>query len=397
MLLGIHLTLLIGPTVPVPAPAALAEALTGVEVTHADEGRSGFQLTFQMGRSGPSDLVDYPLLLNPLLRPFSRVILLVMFNAMPRVLFDGFITRQQLSPSNEPGGSTLTITGEDVSVMMDMIEKKFPHPAQDEATIALATFAQYTHLLLSPPVVIPPRQIDVPPPTEHIPTQAATTDLKYLNELASRFGHVVYVRTGAFPGQNIAYWGPRIRLGIPQPALSVNMGPASNVEQISFQYDALAPTIVTDVAQVTIANVDVTLPVIALTNTLIPPLVSMPSPVFNLPNVRVSTLGIQDPPEGSSEPRNRAGMSPTQAYMLAFSKVNTSVEKVVTATGELDALRYGELLTPRGLVGLRGAGFTYDGMYYVQSVSHSIRKGEYKQRFTLNREGTGSITPLVRP
>ena len=58
MLLGIHLTLLIGPTVPVPAPATVTEALVGVEVTHNDEGVSGFSLTFQAGRSGRVDTDD---------------------------------------------------------------------------------------------------------------------------------------------------------------------------------------------------------------------------------------------------------------------------------------------------------------------------------------------------
>ena len=66
-------------------------------------------------------------------------------------------------------------------------------------------------------------------------------------------------------------------------------------------------------------------------------------------------------------------------------------------TGELDALEYGDILRARGLVGLRGVGFSYDGNYYVKSVSHQISKGQYKQRFTLTREGTGSLTPLVVP
>ena len=49
MLLGVHLTLLIGPTVAVPAPVMLTEALQRVEVSHSDEGQSGFQVTFQVG------------------------------------------------------------------------------------------------------------------------------------------------------------------------------------------------------------------------------------------------------------------------------------------------------------------------------------------------------------
>ena len=72
--LGIHLTLLIGPTIAAPAPPILTGALESVEVTHRDEGRSGFQLTFRVGRSGPADLLDYALLSSPLLDTHNRVI-----------------------------------------------------------------------------------------------------------------------------------------------------------------------------------------------------------------------------------------------------------------------------------------------------------------------------------
>src|SRR5687767_4897867 len=120
MLLGIHLGLMIGPTVAVPAPFDITDALSGATVTQTDRGRSGFQLTFEVGRSGPADIIDYGLLLNPLLRPFNRVVLTVRFSFVPEVIMDGVITNVQLVPSNEPGASVLTVTGEDVSVMMDM-------------------------------------------------------------------------------------------------------------------------------------------------------------------------------------------------------------------------------------------------------------------------------------
>jgi len=48
-------------------------------------------------------------------------------------------------------------------------------------------------------------------------------------------------------------------------------------------------------------------------------------------------------------------------------------------------------------VGVRGVGSTYDGLYYVQSVTHRIRPGSYKQSFTLTREGVGSTVPRVVP
>ena len=68
---------------------------------------------------------------------------------------------------------------------------------------------------------------------------------------------------------------------------------------------------------------------------------------------------------------------------------------MVNASGTLDALRYGGLLTAPGIVGVRGVGYSYDGYYYVKNVNHQISRGEYKQNFTLTREGTGSLTQKV--
>jgi len=44
---------------------------------------------------------------------------------------------------------------------------------------------------------------------------------------------------------------------------------------------------------------------------------------------------------------------------------------------------------------VRGAGLAYDGMYYVNSVTHNIKRGEYKQNFSLSRDGLISPTPKV--
>jgi hypothetical protein len=381
MLLGVNLTLLIGPTVPVPATPDIAEALQSVSVTQNDEGRSGFQLVLQIGRAGPTDLLDYALLLNPLLRPFNRVILMVLFNAMPKVLIDGLITNQQFSPGNAPGTATLTLTGEDVSIAMDMTKKRAEWPAMSEMVIAnliIGTYAQYGLV----PMVMPPPSIDQPLPIERTPVQQGT-DLEYLKTMAQRFGFVFYVEPGPAPGVNTAYWGPPKRAGLPQRALTVSQGPETNVDNINFTYNGMAPTIVDDVVQDRLTNTS--LPVMTFASLRLPPLAAMPALPFQLPNVRTSLL------EQSS------GLSVVEAYARAQGVTDKSVDSVVTAQGELDALRYGDVLAPRGIVGLRGAGFTHDGLYYVKSVSHAISRGQFKQRFSLTREGTGAITPVVVP
>jgi len=389
-LLGSHLTLLVGPTVPVPAPPQLTEALKSVEVTHQDQGRSGFQLTFQAGRSGPSDLVDYRILLAPLLRPFARVVLVVTFGAVPQVLMDGVITHQQHSPSNEPGASTLTVTGEDVSVMMDLKQKRTPWPAVPEMVIALAIIGSYAQYGLIPDVR-PPLTTDVPLPIQRTPVQVGT-DLTYLNEMAGRYAFVFYVEHGPVPLVNHAYWGPPIRVGIPQPALSVNLGNETNVDQIGFSFNALAPNTVAFKIQDRDTATQFGFETFASTRI---PLSLMPAILVNQPNVRSVDMGVVA--AGGETAANPAGLNIMQALARAQALTDASTDNVVTASGTLDAVRYGRLLQPRGLVGLRGAGLTYDGLYYVKSVSHSITKGEYKQRFTITRDGTIANVPAVIP
>ena len=378
MLLGIHLTLLIGPTIAVPAPLPLLEVLQSVEVTHNDTGRSGFQLTFQAGRSGAAAALDYPILSLPLLRPFNRVILIATFNATPRVLMDGIITHQQMNPGNQPGAGTFTVTGEDVSIMMDLEEKNVEHPAQDETIIANKIIAAYARYGLIP-IVIPPQVIDPPIPIERTPVQRAT-DLGYLKQMAERHGYVFYITPGPAPFTNTAYWGPPVRVGLPQKALSTNLGPETNLLNVNFQNNACAPTLVA--GEVQDRQTGQTIPVRTFAS-LRPPLASQPAILAQQPNVRTTRF------QGS-------GLTIIQALGRAQGITEASTDQVIQVNGELDAVRYGDILQARGLVGLRGAGYTHDGFYYVKSVTHILQRGAYQQRFTLTREGVGSTTPVVR-
>jgi hypothetical protein len=378
--LGIHLTLLIGPTVPVPAPPDLLESLQQAKVTHSDGGISGFELTFRLGRAGPLDLLDYGILRNPLLlRPLNRVVMMVTFGVVPQVLMDGFITHLELSPSSSPGASTLTVIGEDASVMLDQEEKSAEHPAQDETIIATKLILSYAqHGLI--PKVIPPLAIDPPVPTERIPSQQAT-DYAYLRQMASRYGYVFFIAPGPAPLTSAAYWGPPPRLSVPQKALSVNLGAETNVEQISFSTSSQAPVMIEGHVQDRLTNQ--ALPVKTLASTRAP-LSAQPAWLAQQPNVRRRQF-------------RRSGLDVAQSYGRAQGETDASVDGAVTATGELDALTYGALLQARALVGLRGAGYQHDGIYYVKSVTHTVKIGEYKQQFTLGRDGWGSLTPVVLP
>lgn len=371
-LLGVHLTILIGETLPIPVPVQFSEALKDVEVNHRDDGPSGFQLRYQIGRRGLFDLRDYGLLSSPLLKPFNRVIIIVRFAVAPQVLMDGIITNIQLTPNEKPGEDILTITGEDVSVMMDLKEQPRSFPALPDYVAVGQIIKDYVKYGLVPPK--PPLNKDALKPVnplEQIRQKPGNmTDRTYLKSLADKYGFVFYLTPGPVPGVNNVYWGPPERLSVPQSALSVKMGAFTNVDSINFQFNALSPQSV----QYTEDD---------KSNTVNSPSFDRHIPlVRNVAEARRSTMLTES---------NR----PTAVQ--AQGMVDRSFDNTVTATGELNAIRYNGILNSRGLVGLRGVGDTYDGLYYVKNVSHRISKGHYGQSFTMTREGTGTLSPFIVP
>jgi hypothetical protein len=89
-----------------------------------------------------------------------------------------------------------------------------------------------------------------------------------------------------------------------------------------------------------------------------------------------------------------AKYSPVEALLIGVAKAAKSSD-AVKGTGSLDVLRYGRVLRARKLVGVRGAGSAFDGLHYVTSVTHQIKRGEYKQNFSLSRNGLISTLPEV--
>jgi hypothetical protein len=368
---GLYLSLMIGPAEPVPAPRPVMEALTSAQVTVSSGQRSGFQLTFALSK--PS-LLNSVLLPQGYFDPTTRVILVATVSGIPTVLMDGVITRQDVAPSNNPGQSTLTVTGEDLTVLMDLKEvsgrpfESMPAEARVEMIIA-----DYAALGLVP-VVIPSVLLDVPNPENHIPNQTGT-DLGYIDELAATVGYVFYVDPGPTPGTNRAYWGPEVKDGSPQPALSVNMDASTNVELLSFSYDGFSKSrfILETLDETSKVTRTISLPDIGPLN---PPLGAKP-----IPAMRVQKLETAPLKEREAEARGMASASRSA--------------DVITASGQLDVLRYGGVLQARRLVGVRGAGLAYDGLYYVKSVTHNIKRGEYKQSFTLTRNALIPFAPVV--
>jgi hypothetical protein len=370
---GIHMTLLIGPGFPIPAPAAVLNALESVQVTSGTD-RGGFQLSFKVGKADKLLTTMLPAgYLDPII---TRVILVATVRGVPHVLADGVVTRHELASSNEPGASTLTVTGEDLSVLMDLVEMPFMRfPGMNELAQVNTILAKYAAFGVVP-VVVPPVISLVPAPTEKIPTQTGT-DLAYIRQLAQRCGYIFCLEPGPAPGTSIAYFGPDVRVPVPQPALSINMDAHSNVDSLSFSLDGRAKKIVVI--------------------TVLDPItkkITIPIPVPNL-NILKPPLGARlTPPARVEFPEGMAALDPGEAAKRALG-ISISAADAITGTGSLDVSRYGHVLRSRMLVGIRGAGLAYDGMYYVNNVTHTLKRGEYKQSFNLSRDGLIATSPMV--
>jgi len=367
------MTLYIGPAVPVPASQTVMDALQSVEVTQSAGSHGAFQLRFSLSTNSPLHTIF--LVSGGAVPPLVRVVIVVTVNGTPQVLIDGVVTTTAITAGATPTQQTLTVTGEDLSRVMDYIDfSGVPYPAMPpEARVALILL-KYAVFGVTP-VVIPSVLLDVPLPTDRIPKQVGT-DLRYVSKLARDVGYTFYFEPGVVPGQSFGYWGPEIRIGVPQPALNLDFDADQNVGRLSFGFDTTKKQ----------------LPVLFIQNQQ----TKVPIPI-PLPDVTPLSppLGLIEPlPKRIVPVRGTAKLSPIQAALIAMAKAAQSAD-AASATGSLDVTRYGRVLQARRLVGVRGAGPAFDGLYFVKSVTHHISAGDYTQDFTLVRNGLVSTVPEV--
>lgn len=374
---GIHLTLMIGPIVPVPVPQMVMNALDSVQVTTAAGSASGFQMSLQF--SSKSELNTFFIIAGAMnsgpATPALRVMLIITLNGTPQPLFDGVMTNVEVHAGSNGSPGTVTVTGEDLTKVMNMFDfSGLPYPAMPiEARVALicAKYAAFGLIPLIIPVLFP----DVPIPVDKIPAHKGT-DLQYIQQLAEEAGYIFYIEPGPVAGTNIAYFGPEIKVGVPQPALNVDMDALTNVENMSFSFDPTKGVLPVVFIQNQLTRIPIPIPIPNI-NPLQPPL--------GLLSTSISNIKIL---------KDTAKMNPMQAISKGLNEAKKSQDSV-SANGSINVLRYGRPLKARQLVGVRGAGIAYDGLYFVNSVTSTLKRGEFKQSFNLTRNGLVSITPRV--
>jgi hypothetical protein len=370
---GFYLTLRMGSFNADPVAQPVIDALTEVQVSSTVGSQGGFQLKFTIGKNSPVQRLHN----SGFFDPRQRVIIAVTVNGSVEVLMDGIITKQDLTPSSAPGKSTLTVTGLDLTALMDFLDLTgIPYPALPNFLIVEAILAKYLVLGVVPlalPAAIPKFEN----PLEHFVKQVGS-DYAFVSTLAREDGAVFYLDPGPQPGQSLAYYGPDLSkmFGGVQPALSINFDSTTNIDSLGFSYDGTMAT------QYFVTIIE--------PNTKIP----IPIPVPNLDILKAPQAAHAPTPLKSQQLTPTANESPVGAALAGLAALFKTSD-VVSGSGQLDVLRYGRVFKARQLAAVRGVGDYYDGKYYVKSVSHSIKRGQYKQSFTLSRGGTGSSVSRV--
>ncbi|MFE4020545.1 hypothetical protein ACFXPZ_24595 [Streptomyces sp. NPDC059101] len=369
----IHVSLYMGPKLARLVPQDVVEALLSAQITSTAGERSGFQLAFDLTKKGA---IVERLLPEGFFDPKTRVIVSVALKGTPVVLLDGVIVRQEVGSSNHPGQSTLTVTGEDLTLLMDLEERTDRYPNLAPSQRVERILGKYADYGIDARII---REQIPQPPREQVRVDYQTgTDLQYVNDLARANGYTFYLEPGPVPGRSTAFWGPEQRLGQRQHALNVNMDANSTVDQLTFAYDGTAR----EEPQARVQD-----PVTRQAPLLAQPDISPLRPPLGLrgsPALKRKTLS------------GTAKMDEGSAKAEALGRAATSAD-AISGSGSLDVTRHGYVLRPRELVGVRGAGVTYDGDYYVKTVTHNLRLGSYLQNFTLSREGLIARSGTVRP
>lgn len=365
MIKGIHLSVMFGPGVPVAAPRSVVEALQSVTIQdNAGEIQSGFDLMFALEKNSPLNTIF--LLAGGAALPILRVALIATINGTATTLINGVVTRTEFSPGTGGAPAMLKVMGKDLTAAMEIFDfSGLPYIAMPSFVRIGLILAKYAWLGVIPQVI--PSLEGPPLPTDRIPRHQ-DSDLAYIRQLANEAGYTFFMKPGPAPATSFAYWGPEIRVGEVQPALTIESGVPTNTEELRFTFNKDG----TEIPIVFIQN--------QLTKAPIP--IPIPSAIpFRPP------LGAIPPlPPKIARLRNTARLNPFEAVVRGFAHAAQHSD-AVSGSGKIDVVRYGRVLKSRALVGVRGAGQAYDGLHYVDSVTHELKRGSYKQSFTLKRNG----------
>jgi phage protein D len=275
-------------------------------------------------------------------------------------LLKGYITHLRPVFGSGLDDCYLEVWGMDASVLLDREDKLKDWPNRKDSDIAREIFGNYR---LAAQVEDTGLVHD-----EKVSTIIQhETDMQFLKRLALRNGYECYI-----DGDTGYFQPPRVNAAS-QPVLAVQFGEETNVNRFQLEANALAT-----------ANVEM-LQVDHDSKEILDATSTAGSQRALGANGADSFLGANTTP-GLVYVAKTVTTGNAEMAALCQGLYNEG-EWFVTGEGEVAANQYGNVLTPRGPVTIKGIGETHSGLYYVTHVHHIFTADGYIQRFRVKRNG----------
>ena len=288
-------------------------------------------------------------------------------NNDPVTVIDAYVVETQVSLSNNPGESTMTVVAMDASVLLSQNEVVRSWAGMAYSDIAGTIFNEYG---FSPEV----ESTDVTYEEDKTLIVQRGTDMQFLQLLAGRQGFDVYIDVDPSSGSLTGHFGPLQLEDEPQGLLTIHMGQSSNLNYLNVRWDMQRPI------EVQVDNIDSE---------------SGEDQSGSASESDLPLLGGDSLFEATTPRMSRllpAGATiDAELETLAKGLSNRSGFAVI-AEGEVDTDNFGAVMRAKRTITVRGAGRTYSGVYLVERVLHAFMDGQYTQSFTLRRNALSPRT-----
>ena len=219
-----------------PAPSAVLGAIKQIEVE--DHASMADMMRLRIAVAVREDGDGWTVLDDELFTRLANLRITVTVGtgrAMP--LLDAYVIDVDTTFSEQPGTSELVVTAMDPTVLMHLEEKVKAWPNMTDSDVASSIFSDSAYGF-SPVVETTSlsRQED-----DHTLVQRGS-DIAFLQQLADRNGYECFVALND-AGVVEGHFHPPKPDEQPQGTLSVNLGPATNVNQFRARFDMLGPAV----------------------------------------------------------------------------------------------------------------------------------------------------------
>ncbi len=299
--------------------------------------------------------------------PWSRLEIDAVFGQRREAVFRGYVRECQAEYPEDAGAARFTVTCQDDSLRLD--RQHWRMSWADEKN--LKSDRQIVERILKEYSLGRPEVAEGQKGLADL--NQDDTDIKFLRKRAQANGYELTF----YP--DYIYFGPPRLDAKPQPVIRVYAGAASSCLSINVREDAQQPDVV--VVEIPVAEGEQA------------PSVKPNQTVLGREHA-IGGNGLEPfawKMQGQAADRERLERE-------AQTKVNEADLHRIVAEGELDGSLYGHVLQVGLTVRLDGLGDRYDGLYYVDRVSHAFSAEGYRQAFTLLRNawGDGEYRPGLK-